>query len=73
MTTLCHRFLKHTSAWPIELRQAGPEDFTVVYGKQVEENLTYAAAATRLGCAIMHALACEGKLDNSDPKDSFEA
>lgn len=57
-------FETHISAWPITLDQYGPDDFTVTYGKQVDEHLTYVQAATKLGLAIMHALACERQLDN---------
>lgn len=40
--------------------------FKVVYGSAVNYNLRYDKAASYLGMAIMHALACDGKLDNSD-------
>lgn len=53
-------------AFPIVLKQVGPDNFTVVYGKQVEKGLTYTRAASELGNAIMHALACDDRLDNSD-------
>lgn len=50
----------------ITLEQHGGKDklFKVTYGLQVEDNLTYAEAGKSLGYAIMHALACDGKLDN---------
>lgn len=51
---------------PIRLEQEGPDDFTVSYGLQVKEHLSYGKAAKELGSCIMHALACEWKLDNSD-------
>ena len=54
------------TAWPISLEQDGPNDFRVIYGMQVRENLSYSDAALELGAAIMHALACEGRLDNSE-------
>jgi hypothetical protein len=56
-------------AFKVALLQLGPDNFTVVYGKQVKPGLTYAKAAYEYGCAVMHALACEGKLDNSDPDE----
>jgi hypothetical protein len=62
-TTICHE--TPGLAFPIQLLQAGPDDFTVIYGKQVRTHLTYARAAHEYGEAIMHALACDGKLDNS--------
>ncbi len=50
---------------PIKLGQQGPDNFTVTYGKQVDSNLTYGDACSKLGQAILHALACAGKIDNS--------
>lgn len=54
-------------AFGIRLEQDGPDDFRVVYGKQIDERLNYENAAQRLGEAIMHALACDARLDNSTP------
>ena len=61
--TLCWKY--DDLAFPIELWQTGPNEFKVVYGSQSGNGLTYEKAASELGCAIMHALACEGKLDNT--------
>lgn len=52
--------------FPIQLFQRGKDRFRVVYGMQADDNLTYAQAAAKLGQAIMHSLACEGKLDNRE-------
>lgn len=52
------------SGMPIKLTQQGRDKFTVVYWKQIRNHLTYSAAATELGAAIMHALACDERLDN---------
>jgi hypothetical protein len=49
---------------PISLIQNGKDNFTVIYGLQVDKNLNYANAAAKLGQAFMHALACDDKLDN---------
>lgn len=54
------------NSFPIELRQRGKDRFVVIYGLQVDDELTYGAAAAKLGQAIMHALACEGQLDNRE-------
>lgn len=51
---------------PIVLSQRAPDDFTVVYGLQVRDGLTYDDACAELGMAIMHALACNGKVDNRE-------
>lgn len=48
----------------INLEQRGRDKFRVTYGKQIDDNLTYARAAEELGQSIMHALACEGALDH---------
>ena len=58
----CYTF--ENGAWPIHLDQQGKDRFTVVYGLQVKKDLNYGEAASELGSCIMHALACEGKLDN---------
>lgn len=64
MNNLCHR--TDGLSFPIELRQTGVDRFTVIYGKQRKLDLDYAAAALEYGSCIMHALACEGKLNNSE-------
>ncbi len=61
----CYRV--NINVWPIVLEQDGPNDFTVRYGQQVRDGLHYTAAARELGAAIMHALACEDRLDNRMP------
>lgn len=48
----------------ISLEQRGVDNFTVRYGLQADEGLDYASAAAKLGQAFMHALACEGRIDN---------
>ncbi len=60
----CHQTII-ISEWPITLEQAASGAFRVTYGKQVKSGLSYEAAAAEYGACIMHALACEGKLDNS--------
>ena len=50
---------------PITLEQAANKTFRVTYWKQIKSDLNYRDAALELGACIMHALACEGKLDNS--------
>ncbi len=59
---LCHE--TKGLAFPIELLQQGKDRFTVRYGKQVKKELNYAEAAAEYGACIMHALACDGLLDN---------
>lgn len=51
---------------PITLIQTGVDRFTVAYWKETNGGLTYAEACAKLGQAIMHALACDGKLDNRE-------
>ena len=48
----------------IRLYQTGFDLFVVKYGKQTEIELDYATAARRLGAAIMHSVACDGRLDS---------
>ncbi len=47
----------------ITLTQQGKNRFTVTYGLQVKEQLSYDHAARELGACIMHLAACEGKLN----------
>jgi hypothetical protein len=50
--------------YDIKLIQTNFDRFTVRYGKQVKTDLNYGQAARELGTAIMHAVACDGKLDS---------
>ena len=61
---VCFENTEITPQWPIRLIQNGKDNFTVSYGLQVDAGLSYASAAAKLGQALMHALACEGRLDN---------
>jgi hypothetical protein len=63
-STLCWK--RSDLAFPIMLHQDGVDRFTVTYGKQITSGLSYGKAACELGAAVMHALACEGKLDNRE-------
>ena len=58
----CHKITD--LAFPIELIQTGINLFSVIYGQQQKHRLTYDQAALEYGAAIMHALACDGLLDN---------
>lgn len=46
----------------LSLWQFGYDNFTVIYGKQIRRDLTYSAAAEEYGLCLMHALACQGKM-----------
>jgi hypothetical protein len=50
--------------FPISIHQNGFDNFAVVYGLQVKNKLTYDEAALELGACLMHALACDERLDN---------
>lgn len=43
----------------------GTKLFKVTYGAEVHSRLTYNEACMELGACLMHAIACEGNLDNS--------
>lgn len=51
----------------ISITQGKGKRFTVTYGQQIAAGLSYAEACAKLGQAIMHALACEGGIDNEGP------
>ena len=57
------------AGFDITLAQKDVDNFSVQYGKQFTEKLTYTEAALELGACIMHALACEDKLDNRTKRD----
>lgn len=61
---ICHSTLG--LSFPITLSQLGKDSFEVTYGKQTKTRLNYSQAAHEYGACIMHALACEGKLDNRE-------
>jgi hypothetical protein len=53
-------------AFPIKLEQNRKTlKFKVTYGLQIKDGLSYEKAALELGACIMHAAACNGKLDNT--------
>jgi hypothetical protein len=53
-------------AFPLELSRTGRGRYTVQYGKQEKRNLDYLQAASELGVCLMHALACDGKVDSDN-------
>ncbi len=66
---LCHDFRDFKSQWgPLKLEQAGVDNFIVTYGLQVDRDLTYSEACAKLGQALMHCLACDGMVDNREPR-----
>jgi hypothetical protein len=48
----------------IALYQKSKDCFAVQYGMQLDKELKYSEACSKLGEAILHALACQSKLDN---------
>lgn len=56
-------FETEIGGFKITMRQNARGQFTVVYGKQKFAGMGYQKAAQELGECIMHAVACEGKLD----------
>lgn len=51
----------------VTMRQQGIDRFSVTYGLQVKDRLTYGQAAMEFGACCMHAAACYGLLDNRGP------
>lgn len=56
-------FAINIADFDITLHQNGSDSFRVSYGAQVSRGLSYADAARELGESIMHALACEGRIE----------
>ncbi|MBO4228140.1 hypothetical protein [Bradyrhizobium neotropicale] len=70
MKQLCFEY--PYGAFPVRLYQTGFDRFTVEYGKQVRQGLSYGAAAAELG-ALMHMAACDGRLDNRTRAEAKKA
>jgi hypothetical protein len=54
------------AGYDIVLLQNDHDNFTVQYGAEIESNLDYSQAAKSMGFCIMHALSCDGKLDDGE-------
>ncbi len=54
------------AGYDIVLLQNEPDNFTVQYGAEVKSNLDYSQAAKSMGFCIMHALSCDGKIDDEE-------
>ena len=61
-TKLCHQIPEYK----IKLEQTGIDRFTVTYFLEVKKGLTYGDACSAYGQAIMHALSCDGIVDNRE-------
>lgn len=49
----------------VTLQQRGVDSFAVRYGREVDDGLSYADAAAKLGQALMHQLVCDGAMRGS--------
>lgn len=47
-------------------RATGMDCFRVVYGRQIDDDLDYGQACTKLGQALLHYLSCESLVDNRE-------
>ena len=54
------------AGYDIVLLQNESDDFTVHYGAEVKSDLDYYQAAKSIGFCIMHALSCDGKIDDEE-------
>ena len=54
------------AGYDIVLLQNEPDNFTVQYGAKIESNLDYSQAAKLIGFCVMHALSCDGKINNEE-------
>lgn len=51
--------------FPLKLEQSANGKFRVTYGQQIFDKLDYGQAAKELSECLMHALACDGKLETA--------
>ena len=54
------------AGYDIVLLQNDCDNFTVKYGAEVESNLDYSQAAKSIGFCVMHALSCDGKINDGE-------
>ena len=54
------------AGYAIVLLQNEPDNFTVQYGAEAESNLDYSQAAKSIGFCVMHALSCDGKINDGE-------
>ena len=54
------------AGYDIVLQQNEPDNFTVHYGAVIESNVDYSQAAKSIGFCIMHALSCDGKINDGE-------
>ena len=54
------------AGYNIILLQNNHANFTVQYGAKIESNLDYSKSAKSIGFCIMHALSCDGKINNGE-------
>ena len=54
------------AGYAIVLLQNESDNFTVQYGAEVKSNLDYYQAAKSMGFCIMHALSCDGKINDEE-------
>ena len=54
------------AGYDIVLLQNDCDNFTVQYGAEIESNLDYSQAAKSIGFCIMHALSCDGKINDEE-------
>jgi len=71
MNNIC--FKTKEAGYPIVISQQGVDSFTVQYGKQFDRNLSYGEAAERFGLCLMHALSCQGKIDNRTEEEANDS
>ena len=49
--------------FPVRLYQAKNGKFSVLYGAELHDGLSYDEAAREFGLCLLHALACTGRID----------
>lgn len=53
--------------FPVRLYQSETGEFSVLYGSELHDGLSYGDAARKFGLCLFHALACIGRIDNGRP------
>jgi len=64
----CARYSAPDDVIQIVLFQRKRDCFAVQYGMQVDDELSYEQACTKLGQALLHSLSCAGAVDNREAR-----
>ena len=64
-TTTCFEITDPAQVgFPVRLYQSGTGEFSILYGSELHDGLSYEEAAREFGLCLFHALTCVGRIEN---------